>query len=316
MPEEKNESPLPELPESSTGPERQTCDKKEILLLGNGEKSSFARLALWATPNRWIVLGSLFAVQTLLVALLFEKQNGRSENYFLFVLGLLFSHPLLLSFWAAMAPQRFLVRFSWGLTLCSVHFFCIALKCLYIKDFTSCFYISIIDMAVFILALPFLLFARRVFGWHLENAFLGDIESDYRSSQFGIKHLMILTASTALALALYKSLIAMSSETYSDSVGKVVETLALIFFMVLPIIFVCFFTLFRYNNWKLAVVSAISLLCIECAVFYFIPKLRSMGVHTKTIVFFQLGAGLSVVISGLFIRCCGFRLTRSKRNAD
>jgi hypothetical protein len=315
MPEEKKESPSPELSDLSMGPERQTGAKEDILQLENGVKSPFAKFALWATPNRWIVLVALFALQTLLVALLFEKQNGPNENYFLFVLGILFSHPLLLSFWAAMAPQRFLVRFSWGLTLCSVHFFCIALKCLYIKDFTSCYYISIIDMAVFILALPFLLFARRIFGWRLKNVSVEDVESDYRSSQFGIKHLMILTASTAWALALYKSLIAMSSETYFDSVGAVVHTLALIFFMVLPIVFVVFFTLFQYKNWRSAVVSAICLLFIECAIFYFFPKVRSMGVQAKTIVFFQLGAGSSVVVSGIVLRCCGFRLTRIRRNA-
>jgi hypothetical protein len=170
-------------------------------------------------------------------------------------------------------------------------------------------------MAVFILALPFLLFARRIFGWRLKNVSVEDVESDYRSSQFGIKHLMILTASTAWALALYKSLIAMSSETYFDSVGAVVHTLALIFFMVLPIVFVVFFTLFQYKNWRSAVVSAICLLFIECAIFYFFPKVRSMGVQAKTIVFFQLGAGSSVVVSGIVLRCCGFRLTRIRRNA-
>jgi hypothetical protein len=314
MTEEKKESPPPETPDSPMGSEQRTGAKEDILKIWNGMKSLVAKAALWATRNRWIVLGALMAIQTLFAILIFKTQrNGREENAFVCTLGLVFSHPLLFSFWAALAPQRFFVRFSWCLTLCALNFFFIALKCVIQKDILSCFYISIIDMAIFLLTLPILLFIRHAFGWRLENASLGKIESDYRSFQFGIKHLMLLTASTALVLALYKSLIALSSITFSEPVDRTIQTLIMIFFMVLPILFVCGFTLFKFHNRRSIVVSAISLACLECTIFYFIPKMREMSMETNIIVFFQIGAGLSALVSGLVIRLCGYRLVRAKK---
>jgi hypothetical protein len=272
-----------------------------------------------AVRHYWPVLGGLILLQTILGVLLFNpNKSGGEQYYFVAILGVLFSHPLLFALWATFAPQRFYVRFLWCLPLCFTVSFFISLKItLFSNNFgPSDFFFVIFYMGIFLIGTALFLLIRRFSGLQLIHHSIVDAESDYQPYQFGIKHIMILITISGLMMGLFKSLIELGSHNQMMRVGETSRILSEILLMVTPLLFLFWFTLAKIVNRRRSLLfGLIALAIIEITIFIFVPMMEG-GSHSEmyqVIPCFQIGGGLSVFFSTLVIRWCGFRLVRVKK---
>jgi len=119
-------------------------------------------------PWHWVVLGLLVVAQAG-VGAYFNGQiskMGESAGEFL-TLGLLFSQPVLLAFWAAFAPQPFYQRFLWSFLLCTVVSFVEEAQTL--GQYNPFKNIMMISLANFIVAAIVFLAFRWVFRWQIKH---------------------------------------------------------------------------------------------------------------------------------------------------
>jgi hypothetical protein len=271
----------------------------------------------WSKPSVpfwhcWVVLGTLIFLQTILAFALFDPPSGE-KYFFLALLGTMFSQPLLFALWAAFAPQKFSVRFFSCMVLCSLVAFVFELKnSVFIRTSPGPVFM-IGDLAIFLLAAPILLLFRRFSGWQLTHGSLADAESDYLPLQFGIKHLLVVTAVTAFVLALFKSLTAVNSRVWESDYGMLARIVTEITLMSVPLVLLFGFALLRDIGESSVMLGVFALLVMEIAVFFIVPWMeRSRGEMYGVVFFFQLGAGLSVLFYALVIRSCGFRMVRQR----
>ncbi len=179
--------------------------------------------------------------------------------------------------------------------------------------FPTDFFIILISMSIFILATAILLLVRRFTHWQLQHLFHSGSASDYQPYQFGIKHMIILTTIVGAVSGLFKSLIVISDHATMPSLRELSRILSEIVLMVVPILFVYWLTLVDLSKRKDSGIAAIIFLAFaEIAVYIFVPMIEGSRSRMYDVIpFFQIGCGLSVFMTALVIRRCGFRLVRS-----
>lgn len=265
-----------------------------------------------STSNHWIVLGLLVIAHAGLVAYFSSARLRDNYPSYPLIVGVIFSQPLILAFWTAFAPQRFYHRFLWGLLLCAFLSSVAEVGTLFQEIRQLGFFLSM-DLILFFVATPCLLLVRRFSRWKLAQSAAEPIISDYQTNQFGIKHLFVLTTVTALVCGLFRTLTVIDPSLSPAPVAEVVKIVFQIASLFLPMALIPWLTLGYHKNMPVSVFCAIAVLGISDAACYFLFRNEPGPDVLQIILLVQLGAGLSVVISTLVIRWCGFRMIRQPR---
>ena len=278
-----------------------------------------------SVPWHWSVLGLLVVAQAGLGAYLSPTfSSGSGALGMGATLGVLLSQPLLLAFWAGFASQRFFQRFLWTYVLCIL----VALA----EEVTPLCTQGRADLRIFtafvaLFATGTLVFLniRQVSGWQIKHPIIEDARSDYRPSQFGIKHLITLISITALACGLARSLVVFQSVNSPrlPSVLKFLMAVYLILWTLLPVLVIPWFAMVNRPRITLPIckLATIWAMCSGAVCFSFAVATGTplvMIVNEEFIeftVFVQLSAGLSVLVTSLVMRFCGFRMIRVPRAA-
>jgi hypothetical protein len=276
-------------------------------------------------PKHWIVLGLLVVAQAGLGAFLNGRLNiiTTADLGAPLTIGLLFSQPILLAFWAAFAPQPLYQRFLWSFLLCTVVSFVEEVPALanthnVFKNTMTIF------LAGFIVVTIVCLGFRWIFRWQIKHSLIEDAESDYERSQFGVKHLIILITITAICCGLARSLFIIDPNsqwvhTISEYIGRIYGTLLLIG----PVIVIPWIAM-THRPKVLRSLFAIIGAEIVCAVSggfiisvcFSLPSLGTVFVgEGGVILLIQVGAALSILVTSLVMRFCGFRLVRVPKTA-
>jgi hypothetical protein len=262
-----------------------------------------------AVPWHWIVLGLLVVVHAGLGAYFYSLVASHlSHSLESILMGFILSQPILFAFWSAFAPQRFHHRFLWSLLLCIMVAF--AVDCGGSRNELGI--LMLVDIIYFIIATPVFLLFRRYSGWHIIMSHIETISSDYRAYQFGIKHLIVFVTITAFGLGLIRTLLLMSSSPFLLN-NQLVVIITTLFALSIPVIMLAW--LIMANRW----ISFVQLL-ICLGVFDFGIHLLSQSYtfrfsDIRETLFIQLGAALSVILTTLVMRWCGFRMIRVRKTA-
>ena len=288
--------------------------------------------------KHWVVLGLLVIVHAALGTLIHWQPLVDSRIRLLLVVGFISSQPLLLALWTAFAPQRFYQRALWGLLLCALVAFCVELGTLSDRIRPLGFYMSM-DLILFLVGTAILLLVRRFFRWKLAQSAAGPITSHYQPGQFGIKHLFILMAITAVVCGLFRALPiiepllsplsvdklveidgvnipqstftpAIPRDSLDKSLGDIVTCGYHNASVLLPLALVPWFTLGYHRNALLSIFWSVVLLGVgEMGCYFVIRNISDLD----TVLLIQLGGGCTVLITTLVLRCCGFRMIREPK---
>jgi hypothetical protein len=270
-------------------------------------------------PTHWIVLGFLVVAHTGLGAYF----NGRLGNIkghvdeFL-TMGLLFSQPMLLAFWAAFAPQPFYQRSLWCFFLCTMVSFFEQLNAL---EHTQNLFkeIMMMSLATFFVATMVFLAVRWISRWQIRHTIVEAARSAYEPSQFGVKHLIILITITAVCCGLIRSLFIMNRNwELGQPIVEWVGRASVMLFLILPVIVIPWIVMACRPKvlWLLLVMISVETVCIVsggCIIGLCFSNQALSDVFVRegrAMLMIQLGAALSVVVSSLVLRFCGFSLVR------
>lgn len=167
-----------------------------------------------------IILGSLVGcVVGLNYCCRMEAISGSAYHA---VSGFIVSQPFLLAFWTAFASRRFYERFLWGFAVCTLVTAALELGALARNSFQLGIYISI-DLVLFFATTAVLLVVRRLFRLRLTRSGEAAAVSDYQPSQFGIKHLLILTGITAVVCGTFRTLATVAPSFEPIPIGTIAE---------------------------------------------------------------------------------------------
>jgi hypothetical protein len=265
-------------------------------------------------PKHWIVLGLLVFAHAVFGAYLglhLGKTEQSSAYIAYMMVGILWSQPILLAIWAALAPQRFYHRFLWTLLFCILICFTVAIGLVHKSIEMG---MIIMELTLFIVATLSLLLVRRLSRWQIIHTYTAHVPSDYQAYQFGIKHLIILITITAIACSLFRTLVVISPQLLYPPVVEVAKQTCEVIVVLFPIIIIPWFTLAYLKNTLLSIFYAIVLLgIIDVTVYFIFRKLEPNPDIIQIILFVQLGASISVFVTTLVIRLCGFRMVRERR---
>jgi hypothetical protein len=275
-------------------------------------------------PKYWVVLGVLIFVHAAFGAYLNPigtpvGVGGTIGRYM--IMGVLVSQPILFAIWAAFAPQRFYHRFLWSFLLCTLVSF--------IEEFGKLRHINyqIGNTMMFLVILFFIttfisLLVRRFTRWQIIRLPDMNLPDYYQANQFGIKQLIILTTITAIAFALFSTLLNMNQDlrwlpSLIQSIGLTCLTLVWLF----PVIVIPWYTLADYqrNTPPIIILMMILWVIIDVACFIIIYRIYPMEIsemidaYIEPSLSLQLGAGLSGFVSTLVIRLCGFRVIQKRK---
>jgi hypothetical protein len=271
----------------------------------NKENANFRSI-----PKYWIVLGLLVCAHAAFGAIFSLRIVKSNATVFVLMLGCLLSQPILFAIWAALAPQRFYRRFLWSLFFCTLVCFSAGLGIL-VSEPQNLFFFTISDIVLFIATTPILLLVRRLSRWQIIHSYTAHVPSDYQANQFGVKHLIILITITALACGLFRTLIVTCPPSSYPSVAAVVAGTCVVIVVLFPIVFIPWITLAYLKNMVLSIFYTFILFGIYDMAVYFIVRILNPEPEIFQIAFFvQLGASISVFLSMLMIRLCGFRMVR------
>jgi hypothetical protein len=237
--------------------------------------------------------------------------------------GVRFSQPILLATWAVLARQGFYYRLLWALLICTYLSFADDLGVTQQSPHGQPAETIVASLALFATSLPFLLLIRSLSGWRIISPAAQEAESAYRSSHYGIHHLMILTAIVALACGLIRSLLIMQKSGFPyPSVADLVMTLGPNLFVLFPACVVPWLTLAEGQTGHASGLFTI----IVTAVFDIVSLIVGLGIYFPPRRFvvdgivqclsMQVGAILSAMIAALVLRYCGYRLVREPRTTS
>jgi hypothetical protein len=266
-------------------------------------------------PKHWIVLGLLVLAHVVL---------GRVCGFFIdrdnplgyMTSGFVLSQPILIAMWAALAPQRFYHRFLWSLLICTLIFFAAGFG-LFLKELPFALFFTIIELIVFIVATLILLLVRRLSGWQITHSYTNQASGDYQAYQFGIKHLIILTTLIAFSLGLFRMLLLISPQASVPEVADFVRPVCEIIIVLFPMVTISCFTLTNQKNRLLSIIYAIFMFgIVNVAAFFIYNWLEPAPGSIKTLLYFQLGASLSMFVTTFLIRLYGFRMVRASASGS
>jgi len=275
-------------------------------------------------PWHWIVLGLLVVGHAGIGAYLYgtpPTEIGRSGE--LVMGGVLMSQPILLAFWAGFASQPFRQRFLWAFLLSILVAFAEELGLLLNTHRSGSGVVMTLFFGLFAVTTVLLLIIRRVSRWQIKHLVIEDARSDYEPNQFGIKHLIILISITALACGLARSLVLLNSGlplrfSVLPFVVGMVETVCFLFpAIVIP------WCVMAYRPRIVLLIVTWTIIWVVCTiggcVIIAIPQgWRGGSVFEhffKQWLLIQLGAGLSMLISSIVMRSCGFRMVRMPKGS-
>jgi hypothetical protein len=271
-----------------------------------------------AIPWHWIVLGLLVVVHAGVGAITNPRNTVHSETVFSFSMGLILSHSILFAFWAAFAPQRFYHRFLWSLLVCILVAYTVDCGALFHTTSQSGA-LMLADLILFMLETFILLCVRLYFGWQITIPKAEIIYSEYQAHQFGIKHLILLITIAAVGFGLLRSLFLINP---SHTISPLEFSLSIIIGLVMYIPVIMLTGLILTPLQKPIFPIILLLICfgvIDLAI-KLIGNLFSQPykygfLDIEGILFLQLGAALSVLITTLVMRWCGFRMIRVRKAA-
>jgi hypothetical protein len=269
-------------------------------------------------PREGILIGALVLGHVIFDILFFNPGPPRSrfgESLLYMTVGVIFSGPFLFALWAAFAPQRFYHRFLWSFLLCTVVFFLEDLGFMRTSG-PSSGELMIVNYLFFVLGTAILSAVRRLTGWQIQREGDFDLSSVYRSHQFGIKHLLILTAITALAAGFLRTLynINPSGAEMFVSVVKSAVVIGGYFVLLFPILVLPWFTLAYRPRKGLLATTTIILFCVcDMAAYFLIKNPLPSDWAIYLIIFLQLGGICSVLVTTLPFRFCGYRMIRMRK---
>jgi len=269
-------------------------------------------------PWHWIVLGLLVVAQAGLGAYAAGRfDSGMDDVDRRLMTGFLLSQPLLLAFWAAFSPQRFYQRFLWSVLLCAMVLFVDELGPLPHMD-SHVGKFMMMSSAIFVLATMLLLAIRRILHWQITHPLIEHSHTDYQGSQFGIKHLVALITITAIACGLLRSLLLMNRNVdWLPSVSRVVSYAVGNVGLLCPVIILPWYVMaYRPRIGPLIVSTTIIGVGCELAAFAILMTSPQPLFFVERMLFMQLGAGLSVLISTTVMRLCGFRMVRVPKSGS
>ena len=263
-------------------------------------------------PKHWIVLGLLVVVHAGLGAWLDPIGNGGEGGRMM--IGFLFSQPILLAFWAALAPQHFYHRYLWSLLLCILVSFGVDYGTAMLHDYRGIMVIMLVDVSLFTITTFVLQLLRWLSGWQ----FTGSEEmlsSQYRTYQFGIKHVIALITIVAIGLGLLRSLFLTRIFGYVRPIDYA-ECSVVDFVLYFPLIILAWAVLAqRIKSCCMSILLSLSIVC--CVDLVLILNDVAGGFSDlKGLLFDQLGAALSILISTIVMRFCGFRMIRVPRTVS
>jgi hypothetical protein len=278
----------------------------------------------------WVILGLLVFVHAGLAVFLgptgtnADRYGPISANL---VFGFLLSQPLLLAFWTAFASRRFQHRILWGLLLCALLALAVEAQGLFAKDRSAMgdgefgqrgFFLSM-DLILFSVATPFLLLARRLSRWRLVQPAAEPAPSNYQAYQFGIKHLLALTGIAALVFGLFRNLTLVDPEASFQPIARVVGIVSDIATVFLPLSIIAW-PMFGVRKHVVAAtfVTILAICAFDAAYSYFFLLIWTAARAndlTHLILPIQLGGALSIAVSTLTMRWCGFKMVRVERAA-
>jgi hypothetical protein len=177
----------------------------------------------------------------------------------------------------------------------------------------------IMVMAFYFLYAVIFHFIRRVSGRQIQRAGQVPGNDGYRARQFGIKHLMILTAIIAIALSLVQTLPIMYPHARGSSypIGVYIRIIGCTLILPFPAIVLPWFALSRRIK-PMSLFFWIVFGGLIDLFFVVIFPLPPPGLFSNpTMIAFdlsvQIGAGLSVVFTTLPLRFCGYRMIRVRK---
>jgi hypothetical protein len=269
-------------------------------------------------PRHWVVLGLLVVVHAGLGAWLnaLSYQCGLSIGNILG--GFLSSQPVLFAFWAAFAPQRFYHRFLWALLLCIVvSFISDSGFIFYEKHYMGVF--MFLDLVFFAVTTPILLLIRRFSGWQIKPSHEVIATLKYQRYQFGIKHLILLITIAAIGFGLLRSLLLANPRSFAPSFLDYVHGVVLFITGIAPVILLGSMVLVQNWNSSFSIIRAFIIFGVIELVSTVVVKTLSppnySTVMIKQILYNQFGAVLSVLLTTLVMRWCGFRMIRVPKTA-
>jgi hypothetical protein len=234
--------------------------------------------------------------------------------------GIRFSQPILLASWAVLARQSFYYRLLWALLICTYLSFADDLGVTQQMQRTRPAETIVANLSLFVASLPILLLVRSLSGWRITGPAAQEAEPAYRSSHYGIHHLMILTAIVALACGLVRSLLIMQKSGFPyPSLSGLVVIIGLNLYVLFPVCVVPWLTLAEGQTGHASGLFTI----IVTAVFDIVSLIVVLGMYFPLRPFvaegivrclsMQVGAILSAMIAALVLRYCGFKLVREPR---
>jgi hypothetical protein len=268
-----------------------------------------------AIPKHWIVLGLLVAAHAGVGAWLNPVGNHWTETAAFIFAGFIFSQPILLAFWAAFSSQPFYLRFLWSLFLCIMVAF--AVDCgMLLRTKDQLGILTLVDPMFFIMAAFIFVLIRRLSRWQIELYGTKVVSTGYRAYQFGIKHLIILITITAIGFGLFRSLFLMASSFPLPPPLEFAAIITAYLVVLLPVIVLAWSVLASLRNAIFFIVGGLILLVIvDFIVISIASSFSSEFRNMEFILFFQLGAALSVLLTTLVMRWCSFRMIRMRRTA-
>jgi hypothetical protein len=271
------------------------------------------------------VLGLLVAAQAVVGVYLYRKPPNRiGELGESLVQGVLFSQPFLLAFWTVFSSQPFRQRFLWAFLLCILVPFTEELGPLLDLRYTDvrhtdAGFLMMQFVGLFVMAAAFLLVIRRLSRWQIRRSIIEDARSDYQPSQFGIKHLIVFITITALACGLIRSVTIFDGGWAVPFSARwfVHGTFGIACFLLPAIVIPWFVMAYRPRVVRFVVTFAfLWVVCSSagCAIIA-MPQAMRDGIvvfeeFIKSMLTLQLGAGLSILVTSLVMRFCGFRMVR------
>jgi hypothetical protein len=279
-------------------------------------KEAFIRRSI---PKRWIVLVALVLAHALFSRVCgFFIENSNPLSYM--ISGVVLSQPILIAIWAALAPQRFYIRFLWGFLSFTLIFFAVGYG-ISLYDPSNGVMFVIIDLVLFIVASLMFLLVRRLSRWQIIHFYAKPVSLDYQSYQFGIKHLIILTTILALALGLFRTLLLISRNASLPEISDIAGIACEVILVLFPIIIIPWLTLAYVKNTLSSIIYAVILIgIVDVAAFSIFKWLGQNHLHNPNLIqiflFVQLGASFSMFATTLVIRLCGFRMVRASASGS
>jgi hypothetical protein len=275
----------------------------------------------WRT---WHALALLVAAHAVF-NIISNPTSGHGEEFpTLLWVGIYLIQPVLFAAWIAMGPRPAIQRIPF-----SVAGFLLLLLASCVPQLLSSqnnfpprgvgLEMLFMPATLFGAALISMFLLHIVFRWRIENTRPSQA-GPTATNQFSIKYLLVLTAASAVMLAIGRALVSSMDvsdyPSWRDIVGLIARIwvifLAMVPAIVVPIVALSSRPTFRMILGTIASSGVLALVAIETIILLDAPSRSNV---TRQVVLVQLGAVLASFASALVLRFAGYRLVRQSKLA-